>query len=105
MVITGQWREEESHRKLQERLDEINESIPTRSSYDIGRREERKKVIAMIERRGPNDVEEREYYFDEGLGESLNDHVAKLTRDVPGITIDTRRDRDGLAIVKLTKRP
>jgi hypothetical protein len=23
---------------------------------------------------------EREYYFDEGLGESLNDHIAELKR-------------------------
>jgi len=48
---------------------------------------------------------EREYYFDEGLGESLNDHIKSLKDEFPDIRIQTRRDRDGLPIVKLNMRP
>jgi len=43
---------------------------------------------------------EKEYYFDESLGESLADHTAELKKRYPAITVQTRRDRDGFAIVK-----
>ena len=50
-------------------------------------------------------LNEREYYFDEGLGESLNDHTSNLKKQFEGIDIQTRRDRDGLALVKLSFTP
>jgi len=45
---------------------------------------------------------EREYYFDEGLGQSLQEHVNELKKNFPDIKLQTRRDRDGFAIVKMT---
>ena len=50
-------------------------------------------------------MQEREYYFDEGLGTSLNEHIAELKRDFPGVRIQSRRDRDGYAMIKLIFRP
>mmetsp|Transcript_24320 Transcript_24320/g.37600 ORF Transcript_24320/g.37600 Transcript_24320/m.37600 type:complete len:122 (+) Transcript_24320:5203-5568(+) len=49
--------------------------------------------------------QEREYYFDEGLGQSLKQHIAELKKDFPTMKIQTRRDRDGLPIVKLISKP
>lgn len=37
--------------------------------------------------RNSDSIMEREYYFDEGLGESLNDHTQKLKKDHPGIIV------------------
>lgn len=48
---------------------------------------------------------EREYYFDEGLGQSLQEHVNELKKNFPDIKLQTRRDRDGFAIVKMTQKP
>ena len=48
---------------------------------------------------------EREYYFDEGLGESLEEHTASLRSQFPDMSIETRRDKDGIPIVKLSMRP
>ena len=58
----------------------------------------------MAEARTPTKWMEREYYFDEGLGESLNEHIAKLrkTSGGEGLEIETRRDKDGFAIVKVS---
>ena len=44
---------------------------------------------------------QREYYFDEGLGQSLNEHTTELKEKFPDLTVLTRRDRDGLPIVKI----
>lgn len=48
---------------------------------------------------------QREYYFDEGLGQSLNDHTNELKKKFPDLTVLTRRDRDGLPIVKIQMKP
>jgi len=47
-----------------------------------------------------NQIHEDEYHFDEGMGQTLDEHIAKLKADVPDITVEVRRDRDGFAIVK-----
>lgn len=101
MVLDGAWSEEKSHEKLQETLEEIQAKFPTRSSYEIAKREYKTKLEAYLNMRSSDSLMEREYYFDEGLGESLNDHVSGLTKQFPGIEIQTRRDRDGIPIVKI----
>jgi len=50
-------------------------------------------------------IAEKEYHFDEGVGVSLDDHVKKMKRNYPTATVQTRRDRDGFAIVKLNFKP
>ena len=46
----------------------------------------------------------REYYFDEGLGESLNDHINGVKNAFPDLTVETRRDSDGLPIVTVSSQ-
>lgn len=55
--------------------------------------------------RNSKQLMEREYYFDEGLGKSLNDHISELKEQFPGITLQTRRDRDGYPLVKMSLKP
>lgn len=50
--------------------------------------------------RNPEELHEREYYFDEGFGVSIDDHVRELKKNIPNICVEMRRDRDGFAIVK-----
>ena len=49
----------------------------------------------------PERLLEKEYYFDERLGQSLDEHTAELKSKYPGVKVHTRRDRDGLPIVKI----
>jgi len=53
----------------------------------------------------PERLMEKEYHFDEGLGESLADHTSELKKNFPGMKVETRRDRDGFAIVKTSFAP
>ena len=48
---------------------------------------------------------EKEYHFDEGVGVSLTEHVEALKAQYPTARIQTRRDRDGFAIVKVSYNP
>jgi len=48
----------------------------------------------------PENLLEKEYHFDEGLGQTLDEHVEELKQRFPGVTVQTRRDRDGFAIIK-----
>jgi hypothetical protein len=50
----------------------------------------------------PERLLEKEYHFDEGLGQSLNSHVNELKTKYPEMNVETRRDRDGFAIVRVT---
>ena len=53
----------------------------------------------------PQRLYEKEYYLDEGLGESLQAHVERIKRDFPDVEVQTRRDRDGFAIIKTKFKP
>ena len=44
----------------------------------------------------------KQYHFDEGCGVSLQEHVGQLKQSYPEAKIETRRDRDGFAIVKVS---
>lgn len=104
-VSTGEWSEQDSHRLLQDQLDELHERMPTKTSYEIALREEKKRLQQVLEDGLYLERQEREYYFDEGLGQSLNDHVHELRSQLPDADIKTRRDADGLPIVKLLVKP
>lgn len=45
---------------------------------------------------------DREYFFDEGLGESLDSHITNLKQELPGAEVSHRKDIDGYAVVKLS---
>ena len=104
-VVDGEWAEEDSHHLMQQQMDEINVKFPSKTKWNIHVREKRKAIQNLHTLRSSEALFEREYYFDEGLGESLNDHTSTLKKDYPGITVQTRRDRDGLPIVKLIMKP
>ena len=53
----------------------------------------------------PETVFDKEYYFDEGLGESLKDHVEDIKSRFPHVNVLVRRDRDGYPIVKTQYKP
>ena len=53
----------------------------------------------------PHQMLEKEYHFDESVGVSLDSHIAQLKSDYPAARIQTRRDRDGYAIVKISHKP
>jgi len=56
------------------------------------------KMIKVMD--SPERIFEKEYHFDEGLGQSLNEHIADVKQKFPEMMVETRRDRDGFAIVK-----
>ena len=55
--------------------------------------------------RNPSQFFEKEYYFDEKLGVSLSDHIDDIKKNFPDVEVQTRRDRDGFAIVKTKYKP
>ena len=48
---------------------------------------------------------EREYYFDEALGTSLNDHIADVKKQFPSVNVQVRRDKDNFPIIRLQIKP
>ena len=44
----------------------------------------------------------KQYHFDEGCGVSLSEHILDLKQKFPEAKVETRRDRDGFAIVKIS---
>lgn len=104
MVVDGKWKEHESHRKLQEELDLIYEKYPTDTAFKIAKREHKKQMRQVFDNGYEKGAQEREYYFDEGLGQSLADHVQSLQSTLKHAEVSTRRDGDGLPIVKITTK-
>ena len=71
----------------------------------IHKREKRKNLLSWFDQGYEARMEEREYYFDEGLGQTLTDHVKELQAQMNHGEVTTRRDGDGLAIVKVSYKP
>lgn len=103
-VLQGQWPEADSHMLLQQELDEALVKFPTASSFQIFMREWKKQEVAAREMRNSSQILEREYYFDEGLGQSLNEHTAELRKQYPNVDLQIRRDNDGFPIIKLAMK-
>jgi hypothetical protein len=53
----------------------------------------------------PEKLYEKEYYFDEGLGESVQEHVNSIKEKLPDLEVSVRRDRDGYPIIKTKFKP
>ena len=79
-MVKGEWSEAESYALLQDKLNELYEKYPTKRAFERKKKEERELMERLAEARTPTTLFEREYYFDEGLGESLNDHIANLKK-------------------------
>lgn len=104
-MVKGEWSEAESYALLQAELNDLYEKYPTKRAFERKKKEEREHMASLAEARTSTTLFEREYYFDEGLGESLNDHIGSLKKQFAGVTVETRRDRDGFAILKLSLAP
>lgn len=58
------------------------------------------ETISKRRLRNPHELHEREYYFDSGYGESLEEHVRKVQNQMPDAKVEVRQDKDGFHIVK-----
>ncbi len=67
MVNSGEWTEQESRTLLQNIFDKNLEKYPSQSYYRIEQREKDKAMDAVFKMRNPSSIQEKEYYFDEGL--------------------------------------
>lgn len=62
-------------------------------------------MIELKKNQSMDNMAEKEYHFDESVGVSLTEHVENLQIDYPKAKIQTRRDRDGFAIIKVSYKP
>jgi len=85
---------------MQEMVAKAYQEAPTQLDEKKMKREFRKMLELFQTIQNPEKLYEKEYYFDEGLGQSLKDHVDELKTTFPDLSILVRRDRDGYAIVK-----
>ena len=85
MVIEGKCSENESEEKLQEMVQQACKDAPTEFDEKRMRREFRsiKDLFEMTQ--NPQKLFEKEYHFDEGLGQSLKDHVDELKATFPDL--------------------
>lgn len=99
-VIDGEWTEAESHHAIRQWLQEKCDDIP---GPELLRKQRRTIDViseAIVVMDCPERLLEKEYHFDEGLGQTLTEHVEELNIRYPGVKVMTRRDRDGFAVVK-----
>lgn len=99
-VIAGEWTEAESHERLQAWVQAKVDQQMTPSQLKYRFKDIREILTLMKIMDSPERLLEKEYHFDEGLGQSLNEHVAEVKDKFPDMKVETRRDRDGFAIVK-----
>lgn len=104
LVLNGTWPEDESHLLMQQLLERVQSIYPTQRSYDRFMDDKKKHNTEMIQARNSSQILEREYYFDETLGQSLAEHTNELASQYPNVSIETRRDNDGFPIVKLSMK-
>lgn len=100
MILDGECTEEQSHEKISKMVEESkNEEASPLDNTDTHREFfELYNFFRKIQ--SPEKLFEKEYYFDEGLGQSLKDHIEELKSHFPDLTILVRRDRDGYPIIK-----
>lgn len=104
-VLSGEWSEAESHQKLQAYLDDI-EQIQLNSKDLRQRRRDYDNYIKTMSNNLSQALKmEKEYHFDETVGVSLKSHINQLKQKYPKAQIQTRRDRDGFAIIKVSFKP
>lgn len=79
--------------------------VPSFAAIRRIKREEEDFHELMKTLRHPDQMYEKEYYFDEGLGMSLQEHIDTIKKNHPDVEVQTRRDRDGFAIIKTKFKP
>lgn len=105
LVLQGECSEAESYDRIRKELEEISQDAPTYEEEQQAVREFYQTKNFMQSIQSPERLLEKEYYFDEGLGESVKEHVEHLKKEFPDLQVEVRRDRDGYAIVKTQHKP
>ncbi len=85
MISSGKWTEAESEDRMQDLLKEISKEVPTDYDEKRMKREFRNLLDLMTKVQNPQKLFEKEYHFDEGLGQSLKDHVEELKATFPDL--------------------
>lgn len=104
-VLQGEWTEADSHQHLRALTKQINNSTPTRRQQRLTSRINDYERVQSRKLRNPTEIHEREYYFAEGMGVSLEDHINSLKKNMPNAQIETRKDKDGFTILKTKLKP
>lgn len=104
-VLSGKWKEEESEEKMKELDLEAAKNAPVYDNDITDKADFMRMVDFFKDIQNPGMIYDKEYYFDEGLGESLKEHVEDIKTRFPGVDVLVRRDRDGYAIVKTQYKP
>ncbi|CDW82520.1 UNKNOWN [Stylonychia lemnae] len=105
MIHQGEWTEENADQKLLEQIKKVQDQSKLKtnkrqSNEDLAEKLEKLQAILTSKQ-----VLEKEYYFDEGLGESVNDHIQRIQAELPDIEVSVRRDNDGYPLIKTLYRP
>ncbi len=65
-----------------------------------------KEILHLFKQiRNTQSLYEKEYYFDENLGQSVQEHIEELKEKMPQLDVSVRRDKDGFAIIKTLWAP
>jgi hypothetical protein len=75
MVMKGEWTEAESHAKIYDRLQEVARLAPGPEAMRKINRYQEVIVDTMLKLETPEKLFEKEYHFDEGLGQTLDEHI------------------------------
>lgn len=100
MVLNGECTEEQSHDKIAKMVEESQQDEVSPLDNSDTHKEFFELYNFFRKIQSPHKLFEKEYYFDEGLGQSLKEHVEELKTNFPDLTILVRRDRDGYPIIK-----
>lgn len=104
-VMSGKWTEEESEKKMKEVDAEGARMAPLYDNDQSLKNDFMEFYMFFKNIQNPETLYDKEYYFDEGLGESLKEHVEDLKTRFPDVNVQVRRDRDGYPIVKTQFKP
>ena len=100
MVLKGECTEEKSHQKVADMIKEAQKEELSPLDNQNQREEFFELYNFFKQIQSPQKIFEKEYHFDEGLGQSLKEHVEELKEKFPELTVLVRRDRDGYPIIK-----
>ena len=102
MVIDKKWKESESKQKLVDKLKEEKAKMGTPEEEAKKWKQSLELLNYIKSSSHPEQLIEKEYIFDEGLGQSLKEHIDEIKTNFPEmIEVLVRRDRDGYPIVKI----
>jgi len=103
-IKSGEWQEETSMQEVERYLAGVEAEVMDPKERKKYYRDLEKAVALYEEMDNPESLLEKEYHFDETCGVSLDDHITSLKSQFPNGRIETRRDRDGFAVIKVSHK-